>query len=116
MSAESTVPVPGPSETTPERVSYSKIHGLLRRRRGRAADHPCAVCGQPARQWAWNHTGQVLIGFHVGVWLEYTDDLEAYDPLCVEHHIERDLAYRRARRQSGSDVRLNRNRSQVDET
>jgi len=62
--------------------TYSAIHQRLRYHRGRASDLPCTHCADRAREWA-------LIG--EPKWFDsrrrpYTDDLNAYTPLCGSCH------------------------------
>lgn len=64
--------------------SYNGVHARLTRLRGRAADQVCAHCGDTAYQWAL--TGEPK-------WSDpraYTDDLDAYTPLCGSCHARLD--------------------------
>lgn len=61
-----------------DRVSYGALHDWVRRHKGRAAEHSCAHCGGPARQWA-NVSG------------EYRRDLDDFIPLCPSCHKKFDL-------------------------
>lgn len=61
-----------------ERVSYSALHTRIRHQRGWATEHPCAECGEPANEWAFDEpTG-------------YSTDLSRYRPLCYICHRKAD--------------------------
>ena len=65
--------------------TYEAIHHRLRRHFGSASGRICAYCGSQAAEWA-------LIG--EPKWLDprpYTDDLDAYTPLCDQCHRRLDL-------------------------
>lgn len=79
--------------------TYEAVHKQLRRWRGKAREHPCTHCGDAARHWA-------LIG--ESKWADpsghpYTDDLDAYTPLCVACHLALDRGWERC--PHGSDER-----------
>lgn len=72
-------PVPG----------YSAVHLRLQADRGHAADHPCATCGDTAKEWAYlggdpderrSATGQ-----------PFSADQARYAPLCTPCHRQLDL-------------------------
>lgn len=69
--------------------TYSQVHYQLRKQRGRAADHLCQ-CGQPAQEWAWNRTGELLRDVHSASRVTYGADLDTYEPLCRKCHRNRD--------------------------
>lgn len=91
MSARTTVPVPKLWGTTP---TYAAVHQWLRSHRGRAAEHPCALCDRPAAQWSWDHTGPALTGIHCGARVRYSADVTRYQSLCFECHVARDRSWR----------------------
>ena len=62
------LPLPGPTAT-----SYGAIHWWLRARYGKAAEHLCAECLGPARDWA-------CVG-------EYVHDVAEFVPMCRKCHI-----------------------------
>lgn len=67
--------------------SYAAVHQALRASRGRAAEHECQHCGNPAEQWAYdrtdpNETSEVAQGKRV----TYSTNLERYSPLCRRCH------------------------------
>lgn len=71
-----------------EPPKYRTVHGWLRTRRGRATDHSCAICGKPARDWAFDNQEPS--------WSEpisgrpYHEDLDRYRPLCRNCHRRED--------------------------
>lgn len=72
-----------------EEPSYRLAHMRVRRARGKATDHACAECAQPAAQWAYNHADpEALVDRHG----PYSGDPRFYDPLCVPCHKTRDAA------------------------
>jgi len=73
-------------------VRYLGAHSRMRRRRGRAAQQPCAHCGGPAKDWAYDHTDpSPLIGPRGR---PYSTDMNRYIALCVSCHKLFDVAHR----------------------
>jgi hypothetical protein len=72
--------------------SYNTFHHRLRRLRGRASAHPCSApgCEKQAAAWAWDHTGPFIVGLNGDKTVRYSLDISRYDPLCRQHHVERD--------------------------
>lgn len=66
---------------------YRFMHREVVRVRGRASQYAC-LCGNPATEWALNHTGSSI---RVEAGLMFSEDVEEYDPLCRSCHIRRDL-------------------------
>ena len=86
-----------------DRIAYSTAHKRVASRRGRARDHACLVCEQPAASWAyrgnsprelreWRDVSPVKSG-----WLRYSPDPADYDPLCWRCHARKDILEARAR-------------------
>ena len=50
---------PGRERATPSRpLTYLEAHLAVKAARGKASDYPCAECGDPARDWAYQHEGE----------------------------------------------------------
>lgn len=80
-------PLAGPAPT------WVTVHKRLRRQRGRAAEHACVDCGQPAREWSYDgRDPNELVSIHRGVRLRYSLDLSRYEPRCVPCHRAYDRA------------------------
>jgi hypothetical protein len=75
--------------------SYGAIHQRLWRKRGKAAEHPCATCGKPATQWAYDHSdpNEVMGPEWHGLVVAYSLDLDRYRPLCRSCHAKEDETY-----------------------
>lgn len=70
-------------------ASYSTMHDRVRRAKGRAADHTCALnCGRQAKHWAYSHTDLTERHSPEG---PYSLDVDHYTPLCVPCHKRFDL-------------------------
>lgn len=75
--------------------SYRRAHELLQKERGRAADYPCAACGAPAHEWAYDHADpqeRVVpedAAQHAG--FAYSLDFVHYSPMCRSCHRSADL-------------------------
>jgi hypothetical protein len=88
-------PVIGPANGTwqGEEIGYTAAHDRVRVRKGKAHDHPCADCGSPAKQWAYDHKDpddKVQIG-GTGDGCRYSTKAEHYEPKCVPCHKRSDL-------------------------
>lgn len=81
-----------PDRTT-EAPSYAAMHGRLNHRRGRARRHSCVDCGQPARHWSYDHADPNELTSPTG--LEYSTNLDHYQPRCRPCHEAFDKAYRK---------------------
>lgn len=64
--------------------AYPTVHARLRRERGNASAHPCATCGGPAKDWAFDNAEPKLIDPISGS--AYFHDLDRYIPLCRSCH------------------------------
>lgn len=66
-----------------EEISYAAAHMRIRRARGRATDHMCIDCGEPARDWCLRRDASpVLTTVHRGFLCRYSGDPADYDPRC----------------------------------
>ena len=69
--------------------TYRTVHSRLTSQRGRADQHRCSDCGEPAQDWALTGAPK---------WTDprpYTDDLTAYEPLCRGCHWTRDRGWKK---------------------
>lgn len=73
--------------------AYRTVHNRLDREHGPAASHACAICGEAARQWSYDHNDPAeRIGtVSGGVVVPYSTKLEHYRPLCHPCHRRADL-------------------------
>lgn len=80
-----------PGRRTQQEVGYSGQHTRLRRALGPAKDHPCTMCGQQAREWAYKggHPTE-RVGHHGESVMAYALTLDAYMPLCRPCHVTHD--------------------------
>lgn len=75
---------------------YYKVHHMLRKERGRAAEYTCVICGESAAEWVFtgnpetspykeavNRRGKTVQMF-------YSKDLTEYQPMCHSCHIKFD--------------------------
>lgn len=70
-------------------AGYAAVHKRLRNARGKATDHPCWDCGNPADQWAYDHGDPNERIDSRG--LPYSFDIEEhYAPVCMACHINLD--------------------------
>jgi hypothetical protein len=74
-------------------VEYGAVHCRLRSHRGSARSHSCEDCGQPAKQWSYNHDDPNELIQQSGVLqgLPYSSDVNHYSPRCVPCHKRFDL-------------------------
>jgi hypothetical protein len=72
-------------------VGYGSAHDRVRRTRGSARRHACVDCGQPARQWSYNHADPNEL-LHKGRY-PYSADPAMYEPRCISCHKRFDLAH-----------------------
>ena len=64
--------------------TYNAAHIRLRRERGRAAEHACVDCGNPADHWSYdNQDPNELVDAACG---RYSADVDHYWPRCVRCH------------------------------
>ena len=92
---------PGPVDIVPfprATVGYNGAHHRVHRSRGRASDHACVDCGQPARNWSYDHSDpdQLVEVVTMGRWtgqMPFSLDTTRYQPRCVSCHKVFDLAH-----------------------
>lgn len=70
--------------------TYGAIHLRLNREAGAARHHMCE-CGQPAEQWAYQHTGDPELVDEQG--RHYSADLDDYEAMCRSCHNKFDIAH-----------------------
>lgn len=76
--------------------SYPAVHQRLRRTKGRARDHACHDCGQPAQNWSYDRAdpnqveGETKHGR--GDRRPYSLSMSHYQPVCYVCHVRRDRA------------------------
>lgn len=75
--------------TVGDAANYVLVHQRLKKKRGRAAAHPCAACGDPARQWAYDHADPDEKIDERGY--AFSVNLEHYKPMCASCHKRFDL-------------------------
>jgi hypothetical protein len=72
--------------------TYAACHSRVYRAKGSARKYLCVSCGEPARDWAYDHddpnelTGVDLNGRDVAYEVRYSADPEHYIPLCIPCH------------------------------
>ena len=75
-------------------IGYSAVHERLYRARGAANTHICE-CGQPAQQWAYDHSDpDPKFSWRRDLRYEvpYSLDLSRYVPMCIPCHGKADRA------------------------
>lgn len=83
---------------------YGSTHDRLRRGQGKASNHPCAHCGDTAKEWALRHdASERLRGEFKGFELDYSRNLADYKPLCAQCHRTYDHEYRVSARAARRD-------------
>lgn len=84
-------PAKRPASKRTYSTKYGAIHMRLTRQRGPASNHPCALCGRTARDWAYDHNDQNEITTEwYGYTVAYSTDLDHYRPLCKPCHLRFD--------------------------
>lgn len=68
--------------------TYNSVHWSLVKERGDASAHSCR-CGQPARDWAYQHNGEPEI-YDPESGRPYSEDLECYEAMCRSCHFRLD--------------------------
>jgi hypothetical protein len=81
-----------PSPPKRDVVSYSQAHRRIRESLGRAPEHACAQCADPAHQWAYNHEDPAKRMSTEGY--PYSMNPEYYTPLCRSCHVRFDFLVR----------------------
>lgn len=68
-------------------AGYVAVHDRIRRQRGLPTEYPCADCGGPAKQWAYDHKDpNERIAIDHGKPKPYSTDVSRYQPLCLRCH------------------------------
>jgi len=78
-------------------IGYSAAHFRVRQLRGPAAAHACAACGDPACEWAFDHSTPVEDTRYHADGRPYSPRVEAYRPLCISCHRQDDKRAKRVR-------------------
>lgn len=69
-------------------AGYRAIHVRIEVQRGKASEHSCVDCGDPAEQWSYNNSGDAERS-EDGVG-RYSTELANYDPRCRRCHFRFD--------------------------
>lgn len=69
---------------------YAGLHRRLERQRGHASEFSCDECGDPAQEWAYDHSDPDEITDDPDG-RPYSLDFERYRPLCVSCHRRSDM-------------------------
>jgi hypothetical protein len=82
----------GNGDTVPYSDKYAATHSRIRTARGRAADHGCVCCGQPAEEWCYvgGCPEEKQEEQRSGYVLSYCLHPSCYTPRCVRHHTAHD--------------------------
>lgn len=85
--------------------TYDQIHSGLHWARGRASEHACVKCGEPAKHWAYMYTaGEDELTAPDGG--QYSENFDDYSPMCISCHrnfdYENSEAVREAYRKRGA--------------
>lgn len=77
-----------------DEATYAVTHERISRERGRAAEHECVSCSEPAAHWSYDHLDErERTEVRRGVSLTYSTDPSHYRPMCVRCHKRDDLDY-----------------------
>lgn len=91
--------------TESPQLSYHVAHYYVSKTRGRARRHQCIDCGQPARQWSYDHADPDELESPAG--LQYSVDPQHYDPRCMTCHRTFDQQHRRTELQAIAEPIVN---------
>lgn len=70
-----------------DEVGYAQMHLRLAKARGAASQHACHRCGEPAAEWALDHSHDSIAREERGGRIvPFSRDLNAYVPLCRGCH------------------------------
>lgn len=79
-------------------LSYKGSHKRVRSARGRAAEHACVACAEPATEWAYSHAdtqGELTEVSHIFSKtpraIAYSPDPQFCEPMCHSCHVSADL-------------------------
>jgi hypothetical protein len=79
-------------------VGYRAAHARVQAARGHASSYPCADCGLPAADWAYDHSNpDELVAAVNGALRRYSLDSDRYVPRCRKCHRRFDAAQRALR-------------------
>lgn len=72
-------------------VTYGGAHARTRRIRGPASQFRCVDCDSPAREWSYNHNGEVELTELVNrkyrtLEMTYSPNVDDYEPRCASCH------------------------------
>jgi hypothetical protein len=87
-------------------ANYRAAHRAVVKARGKASEHLCAVCAGPARDWSYDGLDpNDLTGNCDGHELNFSLDIDRYEPLCTRCHKRRDTqVLRQSRRDRGGSI------------
>lgn len=72
--------------TTIQAPKYRSAHSRVTRERGRAADHACVDCSQPAHHWSYDHQDADQLWTDDAGGRYYSADPAHYEPRCAGCH------------------------------
>ena len=84
-----------PRRQTSGPIGYNAAHHRVRESKGRASEHPCDSCAQPATQWAYSYADPEPLMDGLGC--AYSLNVEFYVPMCRNCHVTLDKLHRRLR-------------------
>lgn len=73
-------------------VNYREAHQRIQAAKGRAADYDCIECSGPANHWAYSYA-EPSPKYVSPKGQPYSDDPDAYIPLCIGCHRRFDIAH-----------------------
>ena len=102
-------------------ATYDAVHKSLRLKRGSASTYPCANCGEPAREWAFDNSEPRELDPLTNHY--FSADLNRYTPLCNPCHVVLDHGWKRCphgpdtpRYRSGGCIQCDRERTRAKES
>jgi hypothetical protein len=73
-------------------LTYNQVHYQLTKQRGDASNYTCPGCGQPAKDWAYQHNGDPEL-YEPTSGHPYSEDLEhCYVAMCRSCHLLGDVS------------------------
>lgn len=79
-----------------ETPSYRALHTRIATERGKASNYACADCGEPAHEWAYDHSDPDEVTTD-GRHQPYSYDINHYQPRCKPCHRRQDAEARGGR-------------------
>lgn len=76
-------------------IAYETAHGRVKTLRGSASSHPCNLCADPAREWAYLHVGDDPDRITDERGRIYSLNIDRYAPMCAPCHRGYDALPRR---------------------